>query len=90
MASTKIERRHKYADISLYPHGNLDDLKKLPEYTLIYPITALLRRCRFSILQKDVDISTIKVYNAEVDYATSIHQEVIYVRPICTILSCDF
>ena len=56
----------------------------------MYRITALLRRCRFSIRQKDVDMSTNKVYNTEVDNATSIYQEVNYVKQICPILSRNF
>ena len=40
--------------------------------------------------EKDVDMSTGKRYNTEVDNATSVCQEVIYVKPICPIFSCDF
>ena len=64
--------------------------KDIPEYTLMYSITALLRRCRFSIPQKDIDMSTNEVYNTKVDNATSICGRLFYVEPFCSLFACNF
>ena len=56
----------------------------------MYSITALLRRCRFSKPQKDVDMSTNEVYNTKVDNATSIYGRLFYVEPFCSLFACDF